>query len=162
MNILSNAIDALEKNKEHRVIKISTEIRENSELCSENTVTPTQPSELEGAIKTQEIKLANPSTQSLVIRIIDNGLGMSETVSNHLFDPFFTTKPVGKGTGLGLSISYQIIVEKHGGILKCHSQPGQGAEFWIEIPLKPTKSQSIDQPLQPRLLPSHYLVESVA
>lgn len=162
MNILSNAIDALEKNKEHRVIKISTEIRENSELCSGNTVTPTQHSELEEGIKTQEIKLANPFTQSLVIRIIDNGLGMSETVSNHLFDPFFTTKPVGKGTGLGLSISYQIIVEKHGGILKCHSKPGQGAEFWIEIPLKPTKSQSIDQPLQPRLLPSPYLVESVA
>jgi signal transduction histidine kinase len=53
-----------------------------------------------------------------------------------LFDPFFTTKPVGKGTGLGLSISYQIVVEKHHGILKCLSQPGQGTEFWIEIPVR--------------------------
>ncbi|HEY9616163.1 MAG TPA: ATP-binding protein, partial [Microcoleaceae cyanobacterium] len=49
--------------------------------------------------------------------------------------PFFTTKPVGKGTGLGLSISYQIVVEKHQGVLKCTSEPGQGAEFWIEIPV---------------------------
>jgi signal transduction histidine kinase len=51
-----------------------------------------------------------------------------------IFDPFFTTKPVGKGTGLGLSISYEIVVEKHGGTLKCLSEPGKGTEFWIEIP----------------------------
>ncbi|MBD3563089.1 hybrid sensor histidine kinase/response regulator, partial [Planktothrix sp. FACHB-1355] len=49
---------------------------------------------------------------------------------------FFTTKPVGKGTGLGLSISYQIVVEKHGGQLKCISTPGKGAEFAIEIPIR--------------------------
>jgi signal transduction histidine kinase len=42
---------------------------------------------------------------------------------------------VGKGTGLGLSISYQIVVEKHGGLLKCFSEPGQGAEFWIQLPI---------------------------
>jgi len=52
-----------------------------------------------------------------------------------LFDPFFTTKEVGKGTGLGLSISYQIVVNKHGGQLLCHSTPGQGAEFVVQIPL---------------------------
>ncbi|MFE1743773.1 PAS domain S-box protein [Coleofasciculus sp. H7-2] len=71
----------------------------------------------------------------VAIRIADNGSGMTEQVKARLFDPFFTTKPVGKGTGLGLSISYQIVVEKHGGILKCVSKPGQGAEFWIEIPI---------------------------
>ncbi|MHC5831458.1 MAG: ATP-binding protein, partial [Nostoc sp.] len=43
--------------------------------------------------------------------------------------------PVGKGTGLGLSISYQIVVDKHGGLFKCDSQPGLGTEFWIEIPV---------------------------
>jgi len=37
---------------------------------------------------------------------------------------------------LGLSISYQIVVEKHGGIFKCISQPGEGTEFWIEIPTR--------------------------
>jgi signal transduction histidine kinase len=60
---------------------------------------------------------------------------MTEAVKAKLFDPFFTTKPVGKGTGLGLSISYQIVVEKHGGKLTCVSEPGQGSEFCIEIPI---------------------------
>jgi two-component system NtrC family sensor kinase len=60
---------------------------------------------------------------------------MSESVKARLFDPFFTTKPVGQGTGLGLSISYQIVVEHHKGILTCTSAPGQGTEFWIEIPI---------------------------
>jgi signal transduction histidine kinase len=61
---------------------------------------------------------------------------MTPEVMAKLFDPFFTTKPLGKGTGLGLSISYQIVVEKHGGILKCESAPGKGTKFWIEIPLQ--------------------------
>jgi signal transduction histidine kinase len=76
-------------------------------------------------------------SHQVVIRIRDNGLGIPENTIGSLFDPFFTTKPVGKGTGLGLSISYQIVVEKHGGSLKCLSEPGQGAEFWIEIPIAP-------------------------
>jgi len=60
---------------------------------------------------------------------------MTADIRNRLFDPFFTTKPVGSGTGLGLSISYQIVVEKHKGTLRCISAPGQGSEFWIEIPV---------------------------
>ncbi len=63
---------------------------------------------------------------------------MSASVLAQLFDPFFTTKPVGQGTGLGLSISYQIVVDKHGGQMKCLSQPGEGAEFQIEIPIGQT------------------------
>ena len=70
------------------------------------------------------------------IRITDNGAGMTEEVKQQLFNPFFTTKPVGKGTGLGLSISYQIVVEKHGGELHCFSVPGQGTQFIIEIPIE--------------------------
>ncbi|MEG4582665.1 response regulator [Microcoleus sp. MON1_C5] len=66
----------------------------------------------------------------------DNGPGMTSDVINRLFNPFFTTKPVGEGTGLGLSISYQIVVEKHGGDLKCFSEPDLGAEFVIEIPIR--------------------------
>jgi len=69
------------------------------------------------------------------IHIIDNGMGMNETVQNKMFEPFFTTKPVGSGTGLGLSISYSIVVEQHGGQLNCISAPGKGTEFVIEIPL---------------------------
>ncbi len=70
------------------------------------------------------------------IAIADNGTGIPESICNRLYDPFFTTKAVGKGTGLGLSICYQIVVEKHGGRLSCYSQPGQGTEFIIDIPVK--------------------------
>jgi signal transduction histidine kinase len=76
------------------------------------------------------------SASRAVVRIIDNGPGIAEDVRLRIFDPFFTTKPVGKGTGLGLAISYQIVVEKHGGQLRCISTPGQGTEFVIEIPLQ--------------------------
>lgn len=69
------------------------------------------------------------------IQIVDNGSGMTESVRQKIFDPFFTTKPVGSGTGLGLSISYQVVVEKHKGLLNCVSTPGQGSEFVIEIPV---------------------------
>ena len=69
------------------------------------------------------------------IIIFDNGPGMSEEVQKRIFDPFFTTKPVGSGTGLGLTMSYQIVVEKHGGSLRCVSTPGCGTEFAIAIPI---------------------------
>jgi len=75
-------------------------------------------------------------TPYIFIRIADNGSGMTQKTQQQLFDPFFTTKPVGQGTGLGLAISYQIVVEKHGGQLWCNSAPGQGAEFVVEIPLR--------------------------
>jgi signal transduction histidine kinase len=74
--------------------------------------------------------------KSVVIRIADNGPGIPKKLNKRIFDPFFTTKTVGEGTGLGLSISYQIIVEKHGGQLRCLSEPGKGTEFIVEIPLK--------------------------
>uniref|UniRef100_A0A832H5P7 Histidine kinase n=1 Tax=Oscillatoriales cyanobacterium SpSt-402 TaxID=2282168 RepID=A0A832H5P7_9CYAN len=113
MNLLSNAIDALHSYDNQRSLM---EIRRNP---SKITIT----TEVRGG------------TQA-IIRIADNGPGMTQAVKERLFDPFFTTKPVGKGTGLGLSISYQIIAEKHGGTLRCESEPGLGAEFWIEIPLR--------------------------
>ena len=111
MNILSNAIDALEEY-----------YQDHSDQQSQITIT-TSPGQLAD------------STPSVIIQIRDNAGGIPQKVINRLFDPFFTTKPVGQGTGLGLSISYQIVVEKHRGILKCHSQPQQGSESWIEIPL---------------------------
>ena len=60
---------------------------------------------------------------------------MTEAVQQKIFDSFFTTKPIGSGTGLGLSISYQIVVDKHKGLLTCNSSPGQGTEFVIDIPM---------------------------
>jgi signal transduction histidine kinase len=79
---------------------------------------------------------ASQTPTHIFIRIADNGPGMTPKIQQQLFDPFFTTKPVGRGTGLGLAISYQIIVEKHGGQLRCSSEPGQGAEFVVEIPMR--------------------------
>ncbi len=117
MNILSNAIDALQQHDKERTLE---EIKQ-------------YPSRIN--IRTQ---LENNS--SVIISIKDNGAGMTQEVNSKLFDPFFTTKPVGKGTGLGLSISYQIVVDKHGGKLECISAPGKGAEFRIEIPIKQIRS----------------------
>ncbi len=115
MNILGNAIDALE------------EARNTKQEGAETTSCPWS------AIRIcTELRDGNTA----VVRIADNGPGMPPQIQQQIFDPFFTTKPVGKGTGLGLSISYQIIVEKHGGQLKCVSTPESGTEFWIEIPVK--------------------------
>ena len=108
MNILTNAIDALEESMARIKTNYKPQIIIHTEILESKFV---------------------------VIRIADNGLGMVEEIQKRLFDPFFTTKEVGKGTGLGLSISYQIVVEKHGGILNCLSEPGKGTEFWIQIPI---------------------------
>jgi signal transduction histidine kinase len=71
----------------------------------------------------------------VIIKIADNGSGITPEVQKHIFDPFFTTKPVGKGAGLGLAISYAIVVEKHQGRLQCFSTPEEGTEFIIVLPL---------------------------
>jgi signal transduction histidine kinase len=126
MNIVSNAIDALETQRLRQA--------ENNLCQGESESDSSCPPSLSPTIWIHTELL---DSHQVVIRIRDNGLGIPENVIGSLFDPFFTTKPVGKGTGLGLSISYQIVVEKHGGSLKCLSEPGQGAEFWIEIPIAP-------------------------
>ncbi|MCL1470127.1 ATP-binding protein [Argonema antarcticum] len=122
MNIIANAIDALEEIERQRS-RESEEEANGSELPIPNYVSPTL------RIST-EIK-----GERIAIRIADNGCGIPESLVSRIFDPFFTTKPVGKGTGLGLSISHQIVTEQHGGLLKCISAVGQGTEFAIEIPL---------------------------
>jgi signal transduction histidine kinase len=75
-----------------------------------------------------------------VIRISDNGAGMTDQVKQRIFDPFYTTKRVGSGTGMGLAISHSIIVEKHKGEIKCFSVVGKGTEFIIQIPIKRTEN----------------------
>ncbi len=143
MNILINAIEALKPSEvgieeqsslfipnPSPTITIRTSLLEscNSSDSSEN---PLVLSKGYHRYKTQ-------NSPSVVIRISDNGPGMTESVKARLFDPFFTTKPVGQGIGLGLSISYQIVVEHHHGVLTCTSAPGLGTEFWIEIPIQQT------------------------
>lgn len=116
MNVLSNGIDALDNKPAPRVIKIHTEMVQKSQSADDNGHKQ-QPSDF------------------AVIRIADNGAGINADIIPQIFDPFFTTKPVGRGTGLGLSISHEIIVEKHQGQLQCVSNPGQGTEFIVEIPI---------------------------
>jgi signal transduction histidine kinase len=113
MNIMVNAIDALEElNQERSYEKIQ---------ANPNRIT----------IRTE----VSADQQSILICIRDNGAGMTEAVKQHLFEQSFTTKPVGQGTGLGLLISRQIVEEKHGGQLTCSSTVGEGTEFAIAIPI---------------------------
>lgn len=70
----------------------------------------------------------------VIIKVQDNGKGMSSQVLKKIFDPFYTTKPVGVGTGLGLSVSFGII-DKHGGKISAHSEEGQGTTFTIVLPI---------------------------
>lgn len=73
--------------------------------------------------------------QRVVLAIADTGPGIPANVLTHIFEPFYTTKEEGKGTGLGLSLVYGI-VEDHGGRITVESEPGQGATFFVELPLK--------------------------
>jgi len=130
MNLIGNAIDALEMKR--------GDWGEGNEgwRLAEKQVRASSLSSPDEFIPTIHIRTHISKGERVVIQISDNGAGMSSEVLSSLFHPFFTTKPVGKGTGLGLSISHQIVVEKHGGQIQCFSTPGQGTEFWIELPVK--------------------------
>ncbi len=114
MNLLANAIDALDQSNAGRSFH---EIEINRNLITVTTK-------------------INDQKKQVMISIQDNGVGMLEEIRAKIFDHLFTTKAVGKGTGLGLTIAYQIVVEKHGGTIEVNSTPGQGADFVISIPLK--------------------------
>lgn len=82
-----------------------------------------------------EIKVRTYEEEEYVcVDIADTGKGMSQEMQKRIFEPFFTTKDIGEGTGLGLSVSYQIIVEKHGGLLLVDSKEGSGTTFTIKLP----------------------------
>ncbi|MEG5037583.1 MULTISPECIES: AAA family ATPase [unclassified Microcoleus] len=111
MNILANAIDALEESKR--------------EPSLEKTKAPAHCITIRTEMKSKDW---------VNIRISDNGPGISDEIKGHIFDHLFTTKGVGKGTGLGLAIARQIVVEKHGGMLEVYSTLGRGTEFTISLP----------------------------
>ncbi|MBH8552564.1 hybrid sensor histidine kinase/response regulator [Nostocaceae cyanobacterium CENA357] len=119
MHLLNNAIDSLEDS-----------VLKNRKLLTMDYGLLTKP---QIRIRTEVIDF-----DTVKIAIADNGIGIDESLKSCLFDPFFTTKPVGKGSGLGLSISHQIVVQKHQGQITCSSSLGQGAEFAIAIPIKPS------------------------
>ena len=110
MNILANAIDALESElKDNPTSQKSPQITLRTEACAD----------------------------SIVIILTDNGTGIPPAIKDRIFDPFFTTKAIGKGTGMGMAISYQIVAEKHHGQIECFSEEGIGTEFVITIPVRP-------------------------
>jgi len=111
MNILANAIDALDELNQGRS---STDIESNPNRITIKTI------------------LVGEQVQ---IYIADNGPGMPEEVRSRIFDHLYTTKTVGKGTGLGLAIAQQIIEEKHGGTIEVNSKLGKGTTFMIQIPV---------------------------
>lgn len=116
MNLLANAIDALEEANRGRTFK---QIEENPNRIG---------------IYTALIE----DGQRIQIRIQDNGVGISDQVKQKVFDHVFTTKEIGKGTGLGLAISRQIVVEKHRGSIQVNSELGQGSEFIVTLPIHKT------------------------
>uniref|UniRef100_UPI00359375E1 sensor histidine kinase n=1 Tax=Microcoleus sp. TaxID=44472 RepID=UPI00359375E1 len=150
MNIVSNAIDALEEVKGETgfvpAITIETELIDssdgdfvNSELL-QNYVLGGQNAKLLSSASQNgesgpEAAETNSNNAWIAIRIADNGPGIKPEIQRRIFDTFFTTKPAGKGTGLGLAITHQIVTEKHKGKLNLHSTPGTGTEFEILLPL---------------------------
>lgn len=120
MNLLANAIDALE---ESNIGRSYAEIQAN-------------PNQIAIATKLSE------DGQRVILCFKDNGMGMTEMIKQNIFDHLFTTKSVGKGTGLGLAIARQIVVEKHGGTIHVDSVFGEGTEFTIELPVKEAISAS--------------------
>jgi PAS domain S-box-containing protein len=116
MNILVNALDALEERNQARSYQ---DIKAD-------------PSQITIATKLVQ----QGDEQQVEITFQDNVLGIPKEIQSKIFDPFFTTKAIGQGTGLGMSISYQIITEKHHGSIRCQSKPGEGTTFIITIPVQ--------------------------
>jgi PAS domain S-box-containing protein len=161
MNLLSNAIDAIEESYQRRsaascsqehcqALEHNTSQALSAHCCSTVTTlspleaSPTGIEQNRGTIwirtavrKSDRSNNGHSLAQWVAIEIIDNGLGMEEELRERIFNPFFTTKPA--GNGLGLAISYQIVVEKHHGQLRCISAPEQGTKFTIEIPLEQSR-----------------------
>ena len=151
MNIVSNAIDALEEVKGEKgfvpAISIETEVIDssdgdcvNSELIQNYVLGERQNSKMLSSASqngdfSPEAAEKNQNNAWIAIRIADNGPGIPPEIQRRIFETFFTTKPAGKGTGLGLAITHQIVTEKHKGKLNLHSTPGTGTEFEILLPL---------------------------
>ncbi|MEH1885049.1 hybrid sensor histidine kinase/response regulator [Nostoc sp.] len=111
MNLICNAIDAIEESHKNKDI---------------DTIY-----QYPGVIKIKTEAIG----EQVILRVADNGSGIENADKIKIFDAFYTTKPVGKGTGLGLSIAYQIVVNNHHGKITYHSKPGEGIEFIVELPI---------------------------
>lgn len=156
MNLLTNAIDAIEETQKEKQAPIQNPKsaweslpRQFAQRRESQRQSPT-PGNTHSALappatgstfrnsQNFQIRICTEisDNRQVIIRIADNGSGMTEEVRSKLFNPFFTTKSIGKGTGIGLSISHQIVVDKHQGQIKCISAVGVGTEFFIELPIQ--------------------------
>ncbi|HEY9800700.1 MAG TPA: ATP-binding protein [Leptolyngbyaceae cyanobacterium] len=121
MNILTNAVDALEES-------LVNEQKAKEHGC--DVLNKPQIYILTEVVDNEQVR----------VKIADNGYGMSEEIRQKIFEPFFTTKSITAGTGLGLSISRQII-DKHGGKIECISSLFKGTELIIQLPIQMTFSK---------------------
>ncbi|HEU5460568.1 MAG TPA: response regulator [Pyrinomonadaceae bacterium] len=97
----------------------------------------------EGGTLTLSTRTVN---NSVVIKVVDTGVGMYPEVRSRIFDPFFTTK--GKaGLGLGLAVSFGII-RRHGGNIEVESQYGSGTEFRITLPVAKIVDKSVSETVE--------------
>ncbi len=110
LNLINNAFYAVNQRKQ---------LSESSQLSESYT-----PSVL---VTTQQLD------NHIIIKVKDNGIGMSEATKAKVFQPFFTTKPTGQGTGLGLSLAYDIVTKGHGGTLEVETKEGEGTTFIITL-----------------------------
>ena len=136
MNLITNALDALEEHKKVNSkpgkIWIYTTVK-NYLGKSVNEVEINPASQMKDSVISSQDN--QPIDNWLSVRIVDNGPGIPYEIQEQIFDRFFTTKAVGKGTGLGLAITHQIVVDKHRGKLNMNSTPGVGTEFEILLPI---------------------------
>jgi signal transduction histidine kinase len=95
-----------------------------------------QKSKNAGADFKPEVSVSTSSENGqVIIKVKDNGTGMSDAIKEKIMQPFFTTKPTGEGTGLGLSLTYDMVVKGHGGSIQVNSKEGEGSEFIISLPI---------------------------
>lgn len=128
MNIMANAIDALEEKTQICMVQVNETSSKANQGSTLEDIT-VSPNRIE--IQTQ----LDESEKRVSIHIRDNGMGIPDHIKQRVFDHLFTTKAVGKGTGLGLTIAHQIIVEKHSGKIEINSAPDKGTEFVITLPV---------------------------
>lgn len=141
MNLIHNALHAMQASKHKRKPKLKIRVSERAQPLDEMQ-----------------------RERRAIIEVIDNGPGISDELAMRIFDPFFTTKARGVGTGLGLSICQRIIHEMSGE-LSFQSKPDEGTCFEISLPISrkrrvdratelsdtPEDSKSVDQD-QPKIL----------
>ena len=123
MNILGNAIDAIDE-----AVEAEATLTQSLERA---TASPINRQTIEPKIVLQTFQ----KSDRLVIQITNSGPSIPAHISQRMFDPFFTTKAVGKGTGMGLAICYQTIVDLHKGILEHRPTADGRPTFVIEIPI---------------------------